>query len=234
MKMEGWYGYDLDGTLAQYNGWVDIHHIGEPIAAMVAEVKALLAHGKAVKIFTARVSDLDELINDDARRIIEQWCVKHIGQVLPVTCKKDFGMINLTDDRCTSIEKNTGKQLKVRKDGAGYVFKKQAKTRYQCSQCMLFIKNLGACELFSILDKVRQYGTCSYWVYGTPAIAAGGARGALTPLAAGYVERREGFSCGRCRYFNKEAQDCKIVDKDSPGDTPGKIVSGACCSNWAD
>ena len=28
---KGWYGFDLDGTLAKYDGWKGIDHIGEPV-----------------------------------------------------------------------------------------------------------------------------------------------------------------------------------------------------------
>ena len=27
---EGWYGFDLDGTLAEYDKWEGISHIGKP------------------------------------------------------------------------------------------------------------------------------------------------------------------------------------------------------------
>ena len=38
--------------------------------------------------------------------------MKHIGQELEVTCTKDFGMIELWDDRAIRVEKNTGKIIK--------------------------------------------------------------------------------------------------------------------------
>ena len=34
---------DLDGTLAEYNGWVSEEHIGDPIPAMVERVKTKFA-----------------------------------------------------------------------------------------------------------------------------------------------------------------------------------------------
>jgi len=39
---------------------------------------------------------------------IEEWCRQHIGQVLEVTNVKDFGMIELWDDRAIQVESNTG------------------------------------------------------------------------------------------------------------------------------
>ena len=53
---KGWYGFDLDGTLAKYDGWNGIDHIGEPVKPMVDLIKRMHAEGKVVKILTARVS----------------------------------------------------------------------------------------------------------------------------------------------------------------------------------
>lgn len=53
---KGWYGFDLDGTLAKYDGWKGIDRIGEPVKPMVDLIKRMHAEGKVVKILTARVS----------------------------------------------------------------------------------------------------------------------------------------------------------------------------------
>lgn len=53
---EGWYGFDLDGTLAKYDGWKGIDHIGEPVKPMVELIKRMHDEGKVVKIVTARVA----------------------------------------------------------------------------------------------------------------------------------------------------------------------------------
>lgn len=53
---ECWYGFDLDGTLAVYDKWRGIEHIGEPVKPMVEIVKKMHDEGKVVKIVTARVS----------------------------------------------------------------------------------------------------------------------------------------------------------------------------------
>jgi hypothetical protein len=42
------------------------------------------------------------------RSYIEQWCERHIGQVLPVTNRKDYGLIEFWDDRCVQVIPNTG------------------------------------------------------------------------------------------------------------------------------
>lgn len=53
---DGWYGFDLDGTLAKYDGWQGLDHIGEPVKPMVELIKRMHDEGKAVKILTARVA----------------------------------------------------------------------------------------------------------------------------------------------------------------------------------
>lgn len=57
---KGWYGFDLDGTLAVYDKWEGIDHIGEPVKPMVDLMKKMHADGKVVKILTARVAPRPE------------------------------------------------------------------------------------------------------------------------------------------------------------------------------
>jgi hypothetical protein len=92
---------------------------------MVARVKAWLAEGKDVRIFTARVDGGEVAVSmgneaghafkdvSKIRGYIEEWCLEHIGQVLPVTNCKDYGMIELWDDRAVQVVMNTG----IRADG---------------------------------------------------------------------------------------------------------------------
>jgi hypothetical protein len=104
-----WIAVDLDGTLARYDGWKGIDHIGEPIQPMLVRVKRWLAKGKDVRIFTARVGPQpDPVACEQAAWHIRQWCLKHIGQELPITCTKDFGMVELWDDRVVQVTPNTG------------------------------------------------------------------------------------------------------------------------------
>jgi hypothetical protein len=119
MSNTGWIGVDLDATLAQYDQWRGIDHIGEPIPRMLDMVKTWLQSGQLVKIVTARVycGESGEPEGDRfrdaqlARTFIEKWCLKHLGVILPVTCCKDFGMITLYDDRCVQVVPNTGETL---------------------------------------------------------------------------------------------------------------------------
>ena len=113
MSKQGWIGVDLDGTLAYYDMWRGVEHIGPPIPEMVKFVSGLIYQGHTVKIFTARVSCEGEE-KRRAEKAIEKWCLATFGITLPITCCKDFGMITLYDDRCVTIEKNTGRILTIR------------------------------------------------------------------------------------------------------------------------
>lgn len=114
--MNGWIGVDLDGTLAEYDGWHGESHIGKPIPLMVERVRRWISDGKDVRIFTARAYNPWEvgLIHNEpmtkreAIKVIEDWCKEHIGVVLPIVCTKDYGMIELWDDRCVQVIPNTG------------------------------------------------------------------------------------------------------------------------------
>lgn len=109
---DGWYGFDLDGTLAEYHGFVAPDHIGVPIPAMVNKVKRLLASGKKVKIVTARANlDIYPFQFQPFLKALEAWCIEHIGCVLPITCSKDQHMIVLYDDRAIQVIPNSGKTL---------------------------------------------------------------------------------------------------------------------------
>lgn len=106
----GWIGVDLDGTLAHYDGWKGLDHIGAPIPKMVARVKQWLEEGRDVRIFTARMAG-HGLGGCDVLTPIQMWCVAYLGKVLPVTNVKDFGMVELWDDRAVQVVINTGNAI---------------------------------------------------------------------------------------------------------------------------
>jgi hypothetical protein len=109
---KGWIGVDLDGTLAEYTTWKGSDHIGAPIPKMLERVKAWLAAGQEVRIFTARVSPAAAALNgekmDDIVGRIHAWCTEHVGRPLAVTHEKDMAMVQLWDDRAVQIVPNTG------------------------------------------------------------------------------------------------------------------------------
>lgn len=100
--MAGWIGVDFDETLASYSPGQGMEFLGKPIPKMVLRVKEWLNQGIEVRIFTARAS-VPELIPP-----IEAWCLLHIGVKLQVTNQKDFGMIELWDDRAVRVMPGTG------------------------------------------------------------------------------------------------------------------------------
>lgn len=115
MSKGAWIGVDLDGTLAEYDGWKGPTHIGNPIPKMVNRVKRWLAEGHEVRIFTARVSHdgtAERMIQaQEAMYAIRDWVMQHINAELAITCVKDYGMVELWDDRCVQVMANTGLQM---------------------------------------------------------------------------------------------------------------------------
>lgn len=106
----GWIGVDLDGTLAEYRGWVDEFHIGEPVPAMADRVRQWIKEQRDVRIFTARACSLRSG-RDRVISCIQDWTEKHFGKRLPVTSQKDYAMEELWDDRAVQVEKNTGRRM---------------------------------------------------------------------------------------------------------------------------
>jgi hypothetical protein len=106
----GWIGVDLDGTLAHYDGWKGVEHVGPPVPAMLARVRRWLERGITVKIFTARVSVPDGRDREDVVSAIHRWCAEHGLPALQVTCTKDFGLVELWDDRAVQVIVNTGQR----------------------------------------------------------------------------------------------------------------------------
>jgi hypothetical protein len=125
---KGWIGVDLDGTLAHYDRWVSPEHIGPPIPAMCKRVRKWLSEGREVRIFTARIFPYTGVLRPDepmpvqegARWLaafqsacaIAEFCRRHFDQVLPITCVKDYGMIELWDDRAVQVQPNTGRPIR--------------------------------------------------------------------------------------------------------------------------
>ena len=104
-----WIGFDLDGTLAEYNGWEGISHIGRPIKPMCDLIKKLHSEGEEVKILTARVAPRsDGADTKEARHHIEKWCKENLGFVPPITHEKDSLMDKLYDDRAVQVIPNEG------------------------------------------------------------------------------------------------------------------------------
>jgi len=74
----------------------------------VDRVKRWLAEGYEVRVMTARAYDEGSTIKPQVVEALDNWMLKHIGQMLPITCEKDLHMIELWDDRCVQVLPNTG------------------------------------------------------------------------------------------------------------------------------
>ena len=130
---EPWYGFDLDGTLAVYDGWKGIEHIGEPIRPMVELIKQMHDEGKVVKIMTARVAPKEKpetkpnpyrtgnwcIQEPDVQtwalkgewtplEFIQEWCYRVLGFVPEIVYQKDHLMLELYDDRVKQVVPNEG------------------------------------------------------------------------------------------------------------------------------
>lgn len=89
---KGWYGFDLDGTLAKYDGWKGIDHIGEPVKPMVDLIKRMHAEGKVIKIMTARAAPRPE--PEVAKTRYPLYAGDSIGDVPEYAAKWMLEMIN--------------------------------------------------------------------------------------------------------------------------------------------
>ena len=110
---ERWIGVDMDGTLCMWTHWTAPDFIGEPVPEMVDRVQRWLLQGKNVRILTARASTYNYLnygpeVFEEIIMAIEDWCVTHIGVVLPITAEKDHFMDELWDDRVVQVRLNKG------------------------------------------------------------------------------------------------------------------------------
>ena len=131
---EAWYGFDLDGTLAQYDGWKGIDHIGMPVYPIANMLRRMHESGKKVKIVTARVAPREnpetkpnpwwvehltiespdktpwrmEKDTYTALEFIKDWCWTWLHFVPEITHQKDHLMVWMLDDRTVQIKPNTG------------------------------------------------------------------------------------------------------------------------------
>jgi hypothetical protein len=77
---------------------------------MMLRVKKWIAAGKEVKIFTARAA-APEPTKSEVIGHIQDWLAQHGLPRLEVTNVKDFGMIELWDDRAIQVIPNTGRPV---------------------------------------------------------------------------------------------------------------------------
>ena len=120
-------------------------------------------------------------------------------------------------------------EKKIPKAVALYIHKRN--TLYRCRDCVLAKAQANKCALLGIAVSIKPIGTCGAWIHKKGNVEVPFI-GGYTKEELGYVEFPEGYSCGHCEEFLPDQQDCRKIDKDSPGDDPGRIVSEACCNRW--
>lgn len=127
-----WIGVDMDGTLAYYGDeWLPWNVFGPPIEPMVRRIRQWRAEGKEVRIITARVfphihgiphASVMSAVNTclktrqkftilDMIGAVQDYTQRHVGERLPVTCAKDYMMIEQWDDRAIQVIPNTGRTI---------------------------------------------------------------------------------------------------------------------------
>jgi RNA polymerase subunit RPABC4/transcription elongation factor Spt4 len=104
------------------------------------------------------------------------------------------------------------------------------KTQYECRDCNMYLPKRKQCTIHGPKDLIQPYGSCGFFLKGKPKPMT--PMGVVTKKQSGYVENKAGFSCKRCKAFLPDKEDCQVVDKNSTGDTPGKIDKDACCNAW--
>src|ERR1700733_1490998 len=102
----GWYGVDLDGTLARDDEGLMDGEIGSPIPAMVKRIRKWHGAGDEVRIVTARAGTM----TDREKRTLQAWLLENIGFIPQITCSKDKAMLQLWDDRAVQVVPNTGRR----------------------------------------------------------------------------------------------------------------------------
>ena len=105
------HGVDLDSTLATFDEWEGPEVIGELIPRMGIRVRAWLAMGDRVDIFTARVhpSHGPEEV-EIGTRAVKKWFVDLFGVEPIVTCQKDPEWEDIWDDKTVQVIPNTGER----------------------------------------------------------------------------------------------------------------------------
>jgi hypothetical protein len=104
------HGVDLDGTLATYyDGEYEPGKIGDSIPLMFERVRAWLAAGERVDVFTARVhpSHGPEEV-DESMTAIKEWFKENFGVDPIVTCQKDPKWEDHWDDKAVRVVRDKG------------------------------------------------------------------------------------------------------------------------------
>jgi hypothetical protein len=123
---------------------------------------------------------------------------------------------------------------KISKAEAGYQY--HPDIQYRCSDCVMMkpAKKGSACCWFGPSVPISpETGSCNYFAHAHPEQKPDVPWLSLfTKEQLGYLENAQGFSCKRCEEFIFPRHECKKVDRNSEGDTPGEISPDGCCDFW--
>lgn len=97
---------DLDGTLAHYDGWKGIEHIGPVIPEVANAMERAQKEGADVWIYTARVSDPADA--EQAGKYVHDWLIKNNLKFEGITAVKHKFFSEFWDDRAIQVIKNEG------------------------------------------------------------------------------------------------------------------------------
>jgi hypothetical protein len=110
-RARAWFGFDLDGTLAHYEGWGD-GSIGAPIKPLIRRMKHYLNQGRRVAVVTARVHPTQADPGGESLKIrafLEQALGSmRLAERVEIRFDKDRHMIALFDDRAEQVIPNKG------------------------------------------------------------------------------------------------------------------------------
>lgn len=103
--------FDLDGTLAHFDTYRGHGHIGAPIPRGIALLRAVVAAGFEVAVFTARLNP--HYYTNEERDAFYQsfgaWRAEYLaGMPVLITCEKSPEFIAFVDDRALYFEQNEG------------------------------------------------------------------------------------------------------------------------------
>ena len=97
---------DLDGTLAHYDSWKGIDHIGPVVPEVANAMELAQREGADIWIFTSRVSDPADA--EQAGKVVHNWLVKNNFQFEGITAVKHKFFTEFWDDRAVQVIRNSG------------------------------------------------------------------------------------------------------------------------------
>lgn len=114
------------------------------------------------------------------------------------------------------------------KQAALYIYREGKK--YRCDECIFQKSGATKCAAYGKSETIKPSASCNEWIIKPPNFHELPFFNGFTKIETGYTE--DAVTCSNCEYFKKDKNDCRKVDKDSEGDTPGEINPAACCNRF--